>query len=322
MLIMDSKLISIIIPTFNRAHLIIETLVSIKQQTYVNWECLIIDDGSTDNTISVITDFCKWDSRFTYLHRPTNRLRGPSSCRNYGFELSKGNFIQFFDSDDIMHPNHLEEKIIAIKSSDFVVCKLKEFAGIFREDSFFNDDVDNIVDVKNIFESFVTGSFPMMMVAPMWKKASLQPYLPIREDMHILEDHDLYARALFDTKSYEIVNKSLIYYRVGITSATNSFYSDLDYGIDSYFKAKKTVLGLFASKRIKLAILKMTLGFFRMGLAQKNYVGTKKCLDFIKNENLCYSIPLKLKFLRIYFFYFFFKTLGRGDTKFKILLKI
>lgn len=319
---MNSKLISIIIPTFNRAHLIIETLVSIQKQTYVNWECLIIDDGSSDNTISMLSDFLKYDNRFTYIRRPKNRPKGPSSCRNYGFDLSQGSFVQFFDSDDIMHPNHLEEKIIAIEEADFVVCKLKEFTGTFCEDFFLNDNVPNIVEVENIFESFVTGSFPMMMVAPMWKKESLEPYLPIREDMHILEDHDLYARALFNTKSHKIVNKSLILYRVGVTSSTNSFYKDLDYGLDSYFKAKKTVLCLVGSKTIKLAILKMTLGFFRMGLAQKKYKGAEQCLNFIKNENLCYSTRLKMNFLRVCFFYFFFKALGRGDTKFKFLLKV
>lgn len=319
---MNSKLISIIIPTSNRAHLIIETLVSIQKQTYVNWECLIIDDGSTDNTISVLSNFLKYDNRFTYLRRPKNRLKGPSSCRNYGFELSKGSFVQFFDSDDIMHHNHLEEKIIAIKATDFVVCKIQEFQGDFDFDLFKTDNVPDILKFDDLFEAFVCGNFPMMMVAPMWRAEVLKRHLPFNENLHILEDHELYARILFEFKTYAIVNKTLIYYRQSQTSSMNQFYVNLQSGIDSYLLAKKSVLKLSQSKNIKLAILKMVLGIMRMGLAQKNYRNAEKCFTFIKTEKLAYTYSLQIKTFRIKAFYRLFKIIGRGDTKFKFLLKV
>ena len=320
---MNHKLVSIIIPTYNRAHLIIETLSSIQNQSYLHWECIIIDDGSTDNSSLLITDFIKKDRRFKYLKRQENTSKGPSSCRNYGFKICLGDFIQFFDSDDIMHPNHLLEKINTIEDSDFVVCKLKEFAKFFDQKMFLDEDLDEVFKYEeNVFEAFVTGKFPMMMVAPMWKKDSLKPYMPIREDMNILEDHELFARALFDTKKYKIVDKTLIYYRVELASLTNSFYSNLTNGINSYFEAKKTVLKLSSTNEIKLAMLKMTLGFFRLGLAQKKYNEAEKCLYFIRNEKLCYTRKLKIKLIRISLFYFLFRLVGRGDTKFKSLLKI
>ena len=78
-----NKLISIIIPTFNRAHLILHTLESIKNQTYNEWECIIVDDGSTDNTEDVLKKYIDTDSRFRYFKRPLNHTKGPSSwCAN------------------------------------------------------------------------------------------------------------------------------------------------------------------------------------------------------------------------------------------------
>ena len=92
-------MISIIIPIFNRQHLIEETLNSIKAQTYTNWECIIVDDGSTDDTYNVTSNLIKGDNRFQLYNRPLDFAKGPSSCRNYAITKMTGNYIQFFDSD-------------------------------------------------------------------------------------------------------------------------------------------------------------------------------------------------------------------------------
>jgi glycosyltransferase involved in cell wall biosynthesis len=117
------QLVSIIVPTYNRAHLIGETLDSIICQTYINWECIVVDDGSNDNTAQLMSKYCKKDSRIHYYMRPENKQQGANSCRNYGFELSKGDYIKWFDSDDIMVPQHLSilMEILQIKNVDFVV---------------------------------------------------------------------------------------------------------------------------------------------------------------------------------------------------------
>ena len=315
-------MISIIIPIYNREHLIEETIKSINAQTYTNWECIIVDDGSTDNTIAITKTLIKSDVRFQFFERPADFEKGPSSCRNYAITKMKGDYIQFFDSDDVMHPEHLQKKMEAIKDNDFVVCKLQEFSGDFDEKLFTITSQPNIKQSNILFEDFATGTFPMLMVAPLWKTSSLKPYLPIREDLHILEDHELYARALFENKTFTIVNKPLIFYRVGANSSTNSFYTNVSYGLDSYFEAKKTVLRLSNSENIKLAILKMTLGFFRQALAELNFKAAQQCLDFITIEQLCYNFELKLKLTRIRFFYAIFKVVKKGDTKLKPLFKL
>lgn len=315
-------MISIIIPIYNRAHLIEETLQSIKVQTYTNWECIIVDDGSTDTTVDITKKLIKEDSRFQFYTRPLDLKKGPSSCRNYAITKMKGKYIQFFDSDDLMHPEHLQFKIEAIKDNDFVVCQLQEFTGAFDPDLFNITIQLEIKFSQNVFEDFATGAFPMMMVAPLWKMSSLKPYLPIREDLHILEDHELYARALFEDKTYTIVNQPLVFYRVGSSSSTNSFYTNVAYGLKSYFEAKQTVLRLSSSGNIKLAILKMTLGFFRQALAERNFNAAQSCLDFIKAENLTYNSELQQKLVRIRFFFAIFRVVKKGDTKFKPLFKL
>lgn len=101
-------MVSIIIPCYNAAGLLSETLDNVLQQAYTNWECLIIDDGSTDNSCEVAESYVKRDVRFSYHHQ-TNA--GPSAARNYGIELCKGEYIQFLDSDDMLEKNKLQKQV-------------------------------------------------------------------------------------------------------------------------------------------------------------------------------------------------------------------
>ena len=116
-------MISVIIATYNRAAYIAETLNSIANQTYTDFECIIVDDGSTDNTDEIVQEFVNNDERFTYLQRPESVPKGANYSRNYGYTLSKGDYVKFFDSDDVMLPHHLETSMKYLKEGnyDFVV---------------------------------------------------------------------------------------------------------------------------------------------------------------------------------------------------------
>lgn len=314
-------MISILIPIYNRSTLFPITMDSILKQSYEDWECIIVDDGSDDGTWELISKMSTQDQRVKVFKRPDSMMKGPSACRNYAFSKSNGDFIQYFDSDDIMHPDHLKLKINEIGGHDLIVCQLKEFSGSFKGCNSYSEK-QYLKSPEHPFDSFVSGAFPMMMVAPLWRKNSIEPYLPIREDMHILEDHEFYARALKDIGEVVTIDRDLIYYRVGSASSTYDFYRDIDKGLDSYFEAKKTVLRLTQKEVTKLAILKMTLGFFRQALAERNFTAAQKCLTFIKEQQLCYSKTLKSKFYRIVFFYKIFKMVKKGDTMFKFLFKL
>lgn len=107
---MNSPFFSIVVPTFNRAHFITKTINSILQQHYKNYEIIIVDDGSTDDTLTVVKPFLK--ENIKYLKKE-NAER--AAARNYGTLHAKGDYVNWFDSDDLMLPNHLEEAVKLIQ---------------------------------------------------------------------------------------------------------------------------------------------------------------------------------------------------------------
>ena len=108
---MSNIFISIIIPTFNRCKFLKETLNSVQEQTYTNWECIVVDDGSNDGTEKYMNELIVNNSKFKYYKRPSSFLKGANGCRNYGLTLAKGTYINWFDDDDLMHKCFLETKI-------------------------------------------------------------------------------------------------------------------------------------------------------------------------------------------------------------------
>jgi glycosyltransferase involved in cell wall biosynthesis len=111
---MKKSFISVIVPTYNRADLISETIESILNQTYKNFELIIVDDGSTDNTEEVIRKFK--DSRIKYIK--TDNWGGPARPRNIGIKKAKGEYIAFCDDDDIWLPEKLEKQIRVFQISN------------------------------------------------------------------------------------------------------------------------------------------------------------------------------------------------------------
>ena len=102
-------LVSIITPTWNCARFISETICSIQAQTYQNWELIISDDCSTDNTKEVIVPYLEVDSRIKYICNTKNS--GAAITRNNALKIAKGKWIAFLDSDDLWHPEKLEKQL-------------------------------------------------------------------------------------------------------------------------------------------------------------------------------------------------------------------
>jgi len=100
--------VSIIIPCFNQELFLDKTLSSVYEQTYTDWECLIIDDGSTDNSSSIAKKWCNKDNRFKLYQKENG---GVSSVRNYGLTHAIGDFIQFLDGDDFLYESKLSSSL-------------------------------------------------------------------------------------------------------------------------------------------------------------------------------------------------------------------
>ncbi|GAA4295847.1 glycosyltransferase family 2 protein [Aestuariibaculum suncheonense] len=106
-------LVSIVTPSFNSAKYITETIQSVLNQTYQHWEWIIVDDGSTDNTIDIVKSFISRDSRIQFIQLASNS--GPAIARNKGIDQISGQYMTFLDSDDIWFPDFIENSIKTIK---------------------------------------------------------------------------------------------------------------------------------------------------------------------------------------------------------------
>lgn len=105
--------VSVIIPTYNRAHLIPRAIQSVLSQTYRDFELIVVDDGSIDNTEEVVKSFD--DERIRYIKHERNK--GVASARNTGIKIAKGKYVAFLDSDDEWFPNKLEKHVQAFKDA-------------------------------------------------------------------------------------------------------------------------------------------------------------------------------------------------------------
>jgi teichuronic acid biosynthesis glycosyltransferase TuaG len=112
-------LVSIVIPAYNAASFIADTLESVKEQTYTDWELIVVNDGSTDNTGEVVTK--NNGSSYKLLNQQN---AGVSSARNKGLANASGEFIVFFDADDIMSPDFLKTRVDALRQDETI-----DFAG-------------------------------------------------------------------------------------------------------------------------------------------------------------------------------------------------
>ena len=106
---MNEPLVSIITPVYNAERFLSDTIKSVQNQTYKNWEMLLVDDCSKDNSAQIIKEFQKYDDRIKYIKLEKNS--GASVSRNTGIKNAKGRFIEFVDSDDIWKPEKLEVQV-------------------------------------------------------------------------------------------------------------------------------------------------------------------------------------------------------------------
>jgi len=144
---------SVIIPTYNRADFIGQTLQSVLNQDYGELEVIVVDDGSLDNTAAVLQTFI--DPRLRYIPKE-NAERG--AARNYGLARARGEYVLFLDSDDLLHPNHLQTLRTAIEATptplDFIATKY-EFD---RQGQRRPSDMASLPAGPLGFETFLTGN--------------------------------------------------------------------------------------------------------------------------------------------------------------------
>lgn len=206
---MKEFLVSVIVPCYNQAEYLHEALESVLKQTYRNWECLIVNDGSIDHTEAVAKSWVEKDNRFKYLFQVN---KGLSSARNAGLKTAKGDYIQFLDSDDLIEPEKIKVQTAALlndREIDVSVSGYRYFEGSTLElramgrDNFFPEVVlhKNDVDTKAI----LNVKNPMVISAPLYRISVFEKVGVFDEDLVSLEDWEFHTRcALHDLKFQHI----------------------------------------------------------------------------------------------------------------------
>ena len=219
---MSESIISVIIPSYNAAKYLPQAINSVLAQTYRQFEIIVIDDGSTDDTQKVITEY---SDSVIYIRQPNS---GPSAARNKGIQISRGDYIAFLDADDLWVPNKLEDQLIAFQGS-------KNCAFVCSDWSYFDgEERINVSTLKNyeawnckadfelmIRENFVLTS-SVMVDRQMLSKAGL-----FWEKLRGAEDRHMWLRLLQHGDA--VVCKEILAYKrshPGNVSSTLNFVRD------------------------------------------------------------------------------------------------
>lgn len=221
--------VSIILPTYNRIHLLRETLNSIFYQNFENWECIIVDDDSSENVFEIVQEFILKDSRFVFYSRPENLPKGANSCRNYGFEKASGDFIQWFDSDDIMLEDFLSTKINQF-TNDLELVITSGY--IWNSEKETKEAIELFHSDIHLFENFVQWKIKVLTPSVLFRKSFLIGKKLFDTSIKRGQEAEFLSRIFFNLEisKFKIVSKYLFLYRQhsdSITFENSSYNSEL-----------------------------------------------------------------------------------------------
>ena len=226
-----NDLISVIMPTFNRGYIIKLAIDSILNQTYKNFEFIIVDDCSTDDTESIVSSYN--DERIKYIKLDKNS--GANYARNIGLLNAKGKYITFQDSDDYSYPNRLEKELLTLNktNSDVVFCSFKKITKqkntCIPKDKIESSKLHQILLYKNVITTQVILG-----------KKEVFDDIKFDETLPRFQDWDLAIRI---SKKYKVshLDEVLLDLNVQNDSITNNYKKGVD-GLSIIFKKYETEL--------------------------------------------------------------------------------
>lgn len=303
-------LVSIIVATYNRAHLISQSLRSIINQSYNNWECLIINDDSTDNTEFTVKEVIENDKRFKYHLRGEKHKKGLSGSRNKGLDLALGEYIIFFDDDDIVHPDCVKISLQQIMAGDFDFCH-------FEKQSFtnfvpkFNDKSDfyQYPIGKHQIENVVKNEIPMSSCTVLWKKECFDHHR-FNEELMYAEEWEAYIGILISGYQGIGISKVLYFNRKHNKSNTGEFWQHDPNRRSSFLKAQELVI----DRLVKAGIFNNDLK--RYFIQTAIFVKEKSLLQFIHSVSKSSRVE-NIKYNLLYDLYPFIVQGHRIKKKFK-----
>lgn len=204
---MSAKKVSIITPNYNRAHIITETAESIFNQTYSNWEWLIIDDGSNDGSLELLDTYSQKDARVK-LYVRDRKPKGACTCRNIGVEKSTGDYILFLDSDDLLSRNCLNNRLLLMNRKEYINYDCLIFPSLlFKKKPYDLRVLWNKDKRSDDINRMLSGDAICQTSGPLWRKKSIENLGLWNENLKIWQDIELHIRAfLYPVKYKKFLN--------------------------------------------------------------------------------------------------------------------
>lgn len=307
-----NPLISIIIPTYNRALIIGDTIASIMAQSYIHWECIIVDDGSTDNTEEIIASFSKINPAIFYYKRPNTLPKGPSSCRNFGFSKSKGAIVNWFDSDDLYMPDAFQTMVAKFSIDiDVVVAKL-EIVDLQTKRKIR----ESAIHSSQIIDDYFTGKISYYVCGPFWNRLFLEKQKSLfDEKLRNLDDWDFNLRMLLQNPKVVYLDKAVIQYQFHENSLSQEIRKFNFEEIQSEIYAREKMLNILSStsnfnkSKVTLFYSNRCKFFLKEALLQKH---PKKYYLLVKTLNLQFKNLQFIDTLKTVFGFAFFSVFNKG----------
>lgn len=238
-----SNLVSIITPSFNSCNYIFQTIHSVLNQTYQNWELLIVDDCSTDETYSIILDFATQDARIKVFQLEKNS--GAGVARNFAIQQATGNYIAFLDADDLWKPEKLEKQISFMETQripfTFSFYETIDEAGNLRNETITTPEK---ISYKQLYYCNWIGNLTGIYSVDFFGK------IPI-SSIKKRQDWMMWLQIVKQIQTAIPVPESLAYYRVRQDSISSSKWKLIQYNFKVYknFHQRNFFLACFDTMR-------------------------------------------------------------------------
>lgn len=246
----DKEKVSIIIPTYNRAHLIERAIRSVLNQTYTEFELLVVDDGSTDNTKEVVEGIK--DARIRYICCKGNG--GAARARNRGIAEAQYDYIAFQDSDDEWHPDKLEKQMKAMaeasEDTGLVYCEYHYNGLEGLEDICPNREIPLEQKQGNIFPELLTGNMigtPVMLV----KRECFDKVGVFNENFPCMEDYELVLRI---AREYRIV------FVPEVLMEVYANYESVTNNLEGFLTTRCILAGVYKKELLEYGIFDIIVG--------------------------------------------------------------
>jgi len=198
--------VSVIIPTYNRAHLVGRAIRSVLNQTYQDFEIIVVDDGSTDNTEEVVKGFN--DGRIRYIRHDKNK--GGAAARNTGIKVARGEYIAFLDSDDEWLARKLEKQMALFETSDSRVGVIYCRWYVVDDDAgFVKQDKDQALCRGHIWHTLLEGSCAIFTPLAIVRRECFENCGGFDESLPSYQDLDLWLR-IAQYYHFDFVNEPLV----------------------------------------------------------------------------------------------------------------